>query len=118
MVKPDIIYCFVNTYGLQNRSYQLMLPLIKQHNIPVNTDFKDGRDEKLMVNHVMTSNPGKIVLICWEHSNVPLVISSIYDKLSTNDTMSDKFKYWALDPTNGINSKNDDNLYSLTILID
>lgn len=120
IVRPDIIYCFVNSYGLGNRSYQLMLPLIRHSNIPVNTNFKDDKDEKSMVLHVMSNNPGKTVLICWEHSNIPLVIGLIYDQLFVNNTMRDRYKYWALDPTNGADTKNKDDgdLYSLTILID
>lgn len=120
IMKPDIIYCFVNSHGLDNRSYQLMLPLIQQHAIPVNTSFKDDKDEKSMVQHVMSNNPGKTVLICWEHSNIPMVISLIYDQLCVDNTMSDKFKYWALDPENGAGTKNKDDrdLYSLTISID
>ncbi len=119
---PDIIYCFKNNNGIQNRSYELMEPLNKQYNIPINCDFRDKKDESKMVEHVLTKNEDKIVLICWEHENIPLVINLIYGYISKENIMSEKFKYWALNTEQGIINKskhdNDSELYSLTIMID
>lgn len=134
---PDIIYCYKNGNGLRNRSYQLMTPLATNYNIYINADFEDDKEEDKMISHVFKNNPGKIVLICWEHTNIPLIVKLIYDALSdqntqntqnTQNAMKKQFKYWALDPLHGIiksksktknaDSDNDDDLYSLTVLID
>lgn len=119
---PTIIYCFKNGNGIKNRSYELMAPLSYKYNIPINSDFKDKKDEKDLVDHIMSSND-KIILICWEHSNIPLIVKLIYDKMAGGDSdIKNKFKYWALDPENGKSVKgkktDDEDLYSLTLLID
>src|SRR5437868_1396817 len=128
---PDIIYCFRNGHGLRNRSNQVMTPLSIIHNIKINSEFKDDKEEKEMVDHVMKNNANQIVLICWEHNNIPLVVKFIYDILAEQDIdkniMKNNLKYWSLDPENGVTVKskskskspeNDHDLYSLTLSID
>ena len=120
---PDIIYCFRNKHGIRNRSYELMTPLSEKYKIKVNSDFRDKADEKVLVDHVMSNNADKIVLICWEHKNISFIIKSIYDILTKNNNIDKKIKYWSLDPSRGVNYKSDKfeddhELYSLTIMID
>jgi hypothetical protein len=115
---PDIIYCFKKN-GTENRSDQLMVPLSYKYNIPINSNYTDKKDEDKLVEDVLSNNADKIVLICWEHNNIPLIVKLIYDKLSKKNVMNTAFQYWSTDPKNGVSGgKNDSSLYSLTLLID
>jgi hypothetical protein len=120
--KPDVIFCFRNAHGTQNRSVELMTPFCHENAIPMNVDFAENADEDKLVAHVMTQTTGKTVLICWEHNNIPKIVAGIFEILSQSlgvkNSMKDKFRFWALDPTNGKGGQNDGHLYALTLRID
>lgn len=114
---PDLIYCF-NTHNGVNRSKQLMQPLIDT-GISYDGDFvDDDTGTTNLVNDLFTSkNINKVLLICWEHSFIPSLIQQIGNKLSNGQNIYEKFRYWATNPKKGVNNKNDDDLYSLTVVI-
>lgn len=113
--KPDLIYCF-NKHNCVNRSKQLMQPLIDT-GIPHNCKFNDtDKDTEAIVEELFNaSNDSKTLLICWEHKSIPLLIQLIGDKIAKNTFKN--FKYWATNPQNPGNGKNDDSLYSMTVII-
>jgi hypothetical protein len=111
--KPDIIYVY-NIHKGANRSRELMQPLIDLK-IPYNMDYDDSKKgtHDLVKDVFSKHNDNKTVLICWEHNIIPDIINEIGDNIKKN--LFDKFRSWSNNPTG---KKGDDDLYSLTIIID
>jgi hypothetical protein len=117
--KPDFIYAFTKkASGLDNRSYEAMEPLIKigtYDSDKVNTTFGDSKSDSLsMISDVLKNHGGETVLICWEHNVLPMMIQSIGQHISSDDVFHE-FQSWNANPSK---TETDNELYSLTIVID
>ncbi len=58
-----------------HRSYQTIQGLSEQLGLPVACQFAQGQEQQL-ANSVVRSYSG-VVLICWEHSHIPVIASSL-----------------------------------------
>lgn len=114
--RPQMIFCFDVHDGI-NRSRQLMQPLIDT-GIPFVDNINNGKNgTSELVDKIFDDEyENKTLLICWEHKIIPFMVNEIGKKLN-NDKFND-FKFWAIDPKNGNKHKHDDELYSMTIIID
>ena len=55
-----------------NRPVETVTPLGTALNLPINDGFADKEpDIKKMVNAILNDYPGKVVLICWHHGEIP-----------------------------------------------
>ncbi len=72
---PTAIYAFK---AVSERAPETMIPLALQLGIPVDSDFTSQVPE--MVAELILNDPkydGKMVLMCWDHSRLPLLISAL-----------------------------------------
>jgi len=58
-----------------HRSYQTIQGLSEQLGVPVATQFAQGQEQQL-ADSLVHSSAG-VVLICWEHSHIPVIASSL-----------------------------------------
>jgi hypothetical protein len=58
-----------------HRSYQTIQGLSEQLELPITTEFAQGQERQL-ADSLVSSHSG-VVLICWEHSHIPLIASSL-----------------------------------------
>jgi hypothetical protein len=120
--KPTMIYAFQKKKSklpLLNRSVQLVLPLLqKGQYLPsqFNTDFDDNDADTLsMVENVFQSkNAANVVLIVWEHTQIPNILQEIGKRIHVKSRFHD-MRVWSETPWKG---KEDSNLYSLTCVVD
>ena len=72
---PSAIFAFKAVSG---RAPETMTPLALQLGIPIDADFTSQVPE--MVAELILNDPkyeGKVVLMCWDHSRLPLLISAL-----------------------------------------
>lgn len=72
---PTAIYAFK---ALSDRAPETMTPLALQLGIPIDADFTSQVPEmiaELILND--STYDGKMVLLCWDHSRLPLLISAL-----------------------------------------
>jgi hypothetical protein len=58
-----------------HRSYQTIQGLSERLELPIATQFAQGQEQQL-ASSLMRSDSG-VVLICWEHSHIPVIASSL-----------------------------------------
>jgi hypothetical protein len=118
--RPDFIYAFhKKSSGLDNRSFEGVEPLIQIGDFTpsqINTSFDDGLTQSLaMIADLLQNRKGQTVLVCWEHKILPQLIQAIGKSIAGGESIFQNFRSWNANPRD---AKNDDQLYSLTIVID
>jgi hypothetical protein len=58
-----------------HRSYQTIQGLSEQLDLPITSQFAQGKEQQL-ADSLVRSHSG-VVLICWEHSHIPVIASSL-----------------------------------------
>ena len=94
-----------------------MQPLIDT-GIPYNDSMSNDKEgsDRLIEKIFDEKYENKTILVCWEHKKITYLVREIGKKLD-NSNYKD-FKFWATDPKNGVKGEDDDDLYSMTIIID